>query len=122
MSRTDIEQFCWDFLLGKNTHLQAIVVAYKPALSHIDMKCLNFTLDTFDETFQRICKVLFTTRPVQHGRILALLGFAIEIEVYHRTCSWYNSVILVRSVINALQEIDFHPDELLLKSTSCTLL
>ena len=123
MSRTDIDQFCWDFLQGNNTQLHEIVIDYKPALSRIDIRCLDFTQDTFDETFQRICKTFFTAaRPVKKGYVIALLGFAVEIDVYHHTCSWYNIDILVRSLINALKEIDFHPDDLLLKPAYCILL
>ena len=120
MNRNDIEQFCCDFLRGNNRQLRDIVDNYRPML---DIQQMRFTEDTFDDSFQRICEVLFKHRPVKNGYVIAMLGLAIEINDYHHPSSWYTTDILINSMTSVLEEIDFNPQQQQLPKTNyCILL
>ena len=101
------------FFQGNNKKLHAVVADYKHMLTKIDIKCLDFTKDTFESTFQKICKLLFIEKSVTDAYVIALLGFAVEVNEYHRHCIWYNIDVLINSMTNVLEETDFSPKLLL---------
>ena len=67
--RKDIEQFCRDFLKGRNRQ--------------IDIRTLNLRQETFDGSFKIISGKLFDTRPADRNYIISLLGFALTLHEYH---------------------------------------
>ena len=121
--RSEIEQFCRDFLRGDITYLNNIISQYSATLSQIDLEKLNISnKDTLEAVLKSICEKLFTLRPVQDNYIVAVLGFAMEVHMYHRACSWYNTDLLVASLTNVLVSIDFRPKQLTAPITLCMLL
>ena len=107
MSRTDIEQFCWRFLLdGDYQHLHRIVAKYEGKFARIN---IEFTVANFDSTFQLICKILFTTRPATSAYVLAVLGFAVAIDNQLKHLEWYRSDTMIVSLTGILVDINFNP-------------
>ena len=88
-----------------------IISSYRHVLSQIDIQRMQFTRDTFDGSFQNICNEVFTHRPVINGYV---------IEVMHKhhcsSSSWYTIDILTHSLVNVLEGIGFHPEQLLVPS------
>ena len=97
MNRTDIENFCRGFFRGDYRHLHEIFAEYDEQLSYsIDM--LTFTASNFDITFQAICRSLFATRPATTAYVLAVLGFAMNIDnrlKHSSSSSWYRSDAMI---------------------------
>ena len=121
--RDEIETFCRNFLYGNNDQLNELIYNYRFILAQLDIQQIQFTQDTFDSSFKRICSEVFIHRPINNGYIIAILGFAKAINEYHYTSSWFRIDILIHSLISVLEGIDFHPDQLLLApSASCILL
>ena len=118
--RDEIEKFCSNSLHCNNHQLHELINNYRHMLAQIDIQQMQFTKDTFDSSFQGICNKVFTHRPTSNGYIIVILGFAVAINNYHRTSSWYTIDILMNSLINVLEEIDFHLEQL--TTTSCILL
>ena len=107
----EIEKFCRDFLHG-NGHqlLHELIGNYECVFSQIDIQL--FIRDTLDCSFRGICSEVFTRRPVSNGYIIAVLGFSASIHAHYSTFSWYTIDILMYSLVNVLEDIDFHPDQL----------
>ena len=120
--RKEIEHFCIDFFQGNNKKLYTVVEDCKHMLTQIDIRCLTFTKYTFEKSFQRICKLLFIQRPATNAYIIAMLGFAVEVNEYLYDCLWYNIDILINSMTNVLEETDFNPKLLTKPSNFCILL
>ena len=120
--RSEIEQFCRDFLRGDITYLNNIISQYSTILSQIDLEKLNISKNTLEVVLKSICEKLFTLRPVQDNCIVAVLGFAMEVHMYHRASSWYNTDLLVASLTNVLVSIDFNQKQLTAPITLCMLL
>ena len=60
-----------------------------------------------------ICKLLFIEKSATDAYVIALLGFAVEVNEYHRHCIWYNIDVLINSMTNVLEATDFSPKLLL---------
>ena len=91
-------------------------------LTQLDIRCLNFTKYTFEKSFQKICKQLFIERPATNAYIIAMLGFAVEVNEYLYSCVWYNIDMLIHSITNVPEETDFNPKLLTKPSNFCILL
>ena len=123
--RQEIDQFCRDFLKGGNIHLHNVIDNYRHLFAQIDIRQMDISQETFDHSFKNICKRLFNTRPTDKGYIIALLGFALTLNEYHRSyhCSWYHADMLINSLVDVLEDINFQPSELLdTPSTNCIIL
>ena len=120
--RDKITRFCRDFFQGNNKKLHIVVADYNHMLMQIDIQSLHFTQDTFAETFQRICKLLFISRSATNGYVIAMLGFAFRVHEYHRACSWYTVDVLIDSTVNVLAGTDFNPKQLTKSPNFCILL
>ena len=123
--REDIDQFCRDFLKGSNKHLHDVIDNYKPLLAQIDIQHMDITQETFDQSFKSICRQLFNIRPTGESYIIALLGFALKLHEYHLSyhCSWYHVDILIMSLADILEDINFKPKkELINETTYCMIL
>ena len=121
MSRTEIEHFCRGFLLdGNYCHLHKIVAEYdEELLCSID---IEFTANNFDTTFQAICRSLFAIRPVTTAYVLAVLGFAMNIDNRLKHLSWYRSDEMIVSLTSVLVDVKFDPRCIVTGYTFCTLL
>ena len=73
--RDEIEKFCCNFLQGNSHQLHGHISNYRNILAQIDIEQMQFTKDTFDGSFQRICNKVFTHRPVNNGYIITILEF-----------------------------------------------
>ena len=119
--REEIMEFCRNFINGDNKHLHDVIDNYRHLFSQIDIKQLNLTQETFDITFKNICGKLFDTRPDDadnKGYIISLLGFALTLNEYHLSShddddySWFHSEILIESLVDVLENINFQLKEL----------
>ena len=122
--RQEIEQFCRDFIKGGNMHLHNLIDNYRHLFSQIDIQRLNITQEMFDRSFKNICRKLFNTRPTDKSYIIALLGFALTLHEYHQSyyCSWYHTDMLIDSLVDVLEDINFQPKEFTDESTYCIIL
>ena len=112
--RDEIEKFCRNFLHG-NIHrqLHELIGNYEHVFSQIDIQ--QFTQDPLDCSFHRICSEVFTHIPVSNGNIIVILGFSEAIHKYRQgSSSWYTIDILMYSLVNVLEDINFHPNQFLL--------
>ena len=116
----EIAQFCRGFLNGNYQHLHQIVAEYDGKFARID---IVFTSHNFDNTFQLICKYLFTARPATSSYVLAVLGFAVTIDNQLKNSStWYSSDIMVGSLTSVLVDINFDPRCVEYTRSLCVLL
>ena len=117
-------EFCRNFINGGNKHLHDVIDNYRHLFSQIDIKQLNLTQETFDITFKNICKILFNTRSTGSSYIIALLGFALTLNEYYLSyyCYWYHVDILINSLTDVLEDINFQPKELIDEPTCCIIL
>ena len=85
---------------------------------------MNITPEMFDRSFKNISKRLFNTRPTSKSYIIALLGFALTLHEYHLSyhCSWYHVDMLINSLVDVLEDINFQPKYLTGESTYCIIL
>ena len=90
-------------------------------LARIDRQQMRFTQDTFDDSFRSICNEVFIRTPVSNGYINAVLGFSEVVNKYHSSSSWYTIDILMHSLVNVLEGIGFHPEQLT-PSSYCIIL
>ena len=114
--REEIMEFCRNFINGDNKHLQDVIDNYRHLFSQIDIKQINLTQETFDITFKNICRKLFDTRPANNkSYIISLLGFALTLNEYHLShddYSWFHTEILIDSLVDVLENINFQLKEL----------
>ena len=122
--RQEIEQFCHDFVKGGNIYLHNLIDNYRHLFAQIDIRQLNITQEMFDRSFKNICRQLFNTRPTDKSYIIALLGFALTLHEYHQSyhCSWYHVDMLINSLADVLEDINFQPKELSEEPTNCQIL
>ena len=122
--RKEIEQFCYDFINGGNVYLHNLVDNYRHLLTQIDIRRLNITQEMFDRSFKNICRKLFDIRPADKSYIIAILGFALTLHEYHLLyhCSWYHVDMLINSLADVLEHINFQPKELTDEPTYCIIL
>ena len=116
------EAFCRDFLQGNDSTLHEILTPYRHMFIQID---IQFTEDTFTESFQRICYETFALRSQQQGYVIALLGFAENIHKYHiNNYQWYNLDIMLHTLLDVLEEVGFDLNQLkkTIPSNFCILL
>ena len=85
---------------------------------------MDITQETFDRSFKNICKKLFSTRSTDNSYITALLGFALTLNEYHLSyyCPWYHIDMLIDSLTDVLEDINFQPKELISTPTDCIIL
>ena len=123
--RKELAIFSRDFLNGSNKHLHDVIDNYKPLLAQIDIQHMDITQETFHQSFKSISRQLFNLRPTSESYIIALLGFALQLHEYHLSyhCSWYHVDILIMSLADILEDINFKPTkELINKTTNCMIL
>ena len=122
--RQEIEQFCRDFLKGGNRHLHNLIDNCRHLLSQIDIRQMDITQETFERSFKNICKMLFSARPTGKSYIIALLGFALKLNEYHLSyyCSWYHVDMLINSLTDVLEDINFQPETLIDTPSNCMIL
>ena len=109
--REEIVEFCRNFINGNNKHLHDVIVNYRHLLTQINIQHLNLTQETFDITFKNI----FDTRPADNkGYIISLLGLALTLNEYQLShhYSWYHTEILIDSLVDVLENINFQLKEL----------
>ncbi len=123
--RQEIEQFCRDLFKGGNIHLHNVIDNYRHLFAQIDIRQMDITQETFDRSFKNISKMLFNIRSTDKSYITALLGFALTLNEYHLSyyCSWYHVDMLINSLADVLEDINFQSNELLDTPTSnCIIL
>ena len=108
MSRpAEVEEFCRSFLLGTNyQHLYKLMGERSVELDSIDVHL--FAADNFNEVFQNICGSLFAQRPASNSYILALLGFAVNIDRRLKGKEWYAVDAMISSLTWALLNVNFN--------------
>ena len=115
--REEILEFCRNFINGGNKHLHDVIDNYRHLFSQIDIKQLHLTQETFDITFKNICGKLFNTRPSDNkSYIISLLGFSLTLNEYHLSTddySWFHTGILIDSLADVLENINFQLSELM---------
>ena len=110
-------------ICSNSNQLNELIPNYRFMLAQLDIQNIQYTEDSFDSSFKRICSEVFIHRPVKNEYVIAIVGFAKAVNDYHCNSSWPRIDILIHSLINIPEGIDFHSDQLLLAaSDSCILL
>ena len=73
---------------------------------------IEFIKDTFDTSFHFICNEVCNRKPVKKGHVIAVLGIAETIHHHHPSFSCYSVDILIKTLANVLEDIDFYPNHL----------
>ena len=122
MSRpAEIEEFCRSFLLGTNyQHLHEIIGEYDEQFNSIDIHLFEAVF--FNETFKMICRSLFAKRPASNAYVLALLGFAVNIDSRLKGTEWYTVDAMISSLTQVLLDVNFNINQVQTRYTLCTLL
>ena len=122
MSRpAEIEEFCRSFLLGTNyQHLHEIIGECDEQFNSIDIHLFEAVF--FNETFKMICRSLFAKRPASNAYVLALLGFAVNIDSRLKGTEWYTVDAMISSLTQVLLDVNFNINQVQAKYTLCTLL
>ena len=111
----ELATFCRNFINGDYKHSNVIIDNYRHLFMQTDIQELNLTQKTFDSSFKSMCKKLFDTRPADNkSYIIPLLGFALQLHEYHliHHCIWYHVEILIDSLVDVLENINFQLKEL----------
>ena len=104
-----LKHSAWIFLHVHNLRLRKLIDGYRHELLQIDSE---FTKDTFDTSFHFICNEVFNRKPVKKGHVIAVLGLAETIHHHHSSFSWCSVDILIKTLANVLEDIDFYPNHL----------
>ena len=115
----NMEKFCRRFLSHHTDyeHLYEILENYSSTYAQMDN-------DSFHDRFKRICYMIINTwRNDHHHRsyILAILGWAQHVNEHYNTIDWYDTELLVTSLVEILNYINFDPSNFC-KNSSCILL
>ena len=105
-SRFEVEEFCLHFLHGRVVFLLDIIDKYRETYASIDL--LDLSVVTLSSAFALVCRHTFRQRPVNSGRIVAVLGFADEIHREYSSCDWYTIRMLVDPLVEELVSIGFN--------------
>ena len=65
-------------------------------------------------------ETFFNHKPVKKGHVIAVLGFAETIHHRHSSSSWYSVDMLIKTLVNVLEDIGFYPNHL--KPSYCIIL
>ena len=129
--RKEIEHFCLqlfnDVADDDNiNHLRCVINNYKHLVKVNDIQQLHLTRETFDISFQDVCKKVFSMRPADKNYIFTVLTYAVCIHEFHiQFSSWYTHEMLVQSLTIVLEEISFNPNEFCISNkttNSCIIL
>ena len=96
--RADITKSCRKVILQKR-------------LYSIDIKTLNLTAFTFEESLHRMCKEVFR-HTYKLGYFVSLLSFAIELDNHLQDKSWYQTQRLIEVLVLELIKTPFNPDNI----------
>ena len=115
--RESINQFCRTVLDGENKQICDIINEYD--FSSLDIAAMNFTNETFEDSFKTVCQELFKLRRPHSAYIIAILAYALKLNEYHLMyCSWYRTDILTNTLVEVLMVNGFAPYTI----NRCTLL
>ena len=81
---------------------------------------IEFTKDTFDVSFSRICSEVFSNKPVRNGDVIAVLGFADMVHNRYVSSLWYTPAMMINNLANVLEDMEFHPNQL--NTSNCIIL
>ena len=99
--RESVSQFCQGVLAGENRQICDIINEYD--FSSLDIAAMNFTNETFEDSFKTVCQELFKLRRPHSVYIIAILAYALKLDEYHLMhCSWYHTDILTNSLVEVL--------------------
>ena len=108
LKKLDSKLFIDCCLHGHNLHLRKLIDGYRHAFLQID---IEFTKDTFDTSVHFICIEVFNRKSAKKIHVIAVLGFAETIH-HHHSFSWYSVEIVIKTLTNVLEDIDFYPNHL----------
>ena len=109
-------RFCRSVLSGENKQICRIIDEHD--FSALNVGVMKLTRDTFEDSFKRVCKDLFSMRPAHTSYIIVVFAYALKLDEYHRCKAWYETDILICSLTDVLIANGFEA----YTSNLCTLL
>ena len=67
------------------------------------------TEENFNTSFRTMCGELFKDSIVKNEYIVSLLAFCIELDTCLQEHVWYSPTILIKVLVNALEDVQFNP-------------
>ena len=116
MSSETIEKFCFEFFkdlkcdnLASHCSRICIRLTKNKTLQSIDLNALNIgSVNNLNIALQQICETLFKVGK-KDEYVLSILAFTILLDAHLEKEEWYNNEILITSLVNVLEKIDFKP-------------
>ena len=97
----DSDGFLLDFVKTcRNREMCAIIDTHD--FSSLNVGEMNLTRDTFVTSFKSVCEELFRIRPPHASYTVVVLAYALELHEYHRHVAWYDSDLLILSLVGVL--------------------
>ena len=94
------------FLQGEDKEMNALMLEYQEFMPKITIQLKK---ETFSSCIQAIADELFETRKTTYPYVISLLAFSSKLDEYCKQYDWYNTELLIQSLVSILDEISFYP-------------
>ena len=113
-SREEIKQFCVELLNKVNPQLNNFIDSF---ISQIKINIQEYNIETalsFKIMVTQVGRNIFETRPTTNTYIIPFLALAVKLNDYFTepTFPWYSTDILVTTLTDILENINFQPSSL----------
>ena len=90
----------------EDEEMNAFFLEYRERLPQIT---LQLKAETFSYCLQAIADELFETREKTYPYVMMLLAFSLKLDEYCKQYDWYNTELLIQSLVSILDKISFYP-------------
>ena len=90
----------------EDEEMNAFFLEYRERLPQITFQ---LKAETFSYCLQAIADELFETREKTYPYVMMLLAFSLKLDEYCKQYDWYNTELLIQSLVSILDKISFHP-------------
>ena len=90
----------------EDEEMNAFFLEYRERLPQITFQ---LKAETFSYCLQAIADELFETREKTYPYVMMLLAFSLKLDEYCKQYDWYNTELLIQSLVSILDKISFYP-------------
>ena len=93
-------------LQREDKEMNDLVQEYQEFLPQITIQLKE---ETFSFCIQAIANELFEARKTTYPYVMSLLAFSLKLDEYCKQYDWYNTELLIQSLVSILDKISFYP-------------